>query len=514
MMPAKTKLLALLSALAGFALGTFIAGGAEVASLPPAANVTVDFKRDIQPIFAGRCYDCHGPKKSKSGLRLDDKSRALRGGDSGQPPFVAGKSAESQLILRVAGLAKEDEIMPPEGDRLTAKQIGLLRAWIDAGAVWPEDAAAQAHWAYAKPVRPDPPKTKSPRWVRNPIDAFVLARLQKEKLKPSPKADRATLIRRLSLDLIGLPPTLAEVDAFVADKSRDAYEQVVDRLLASPHYGEKWAREWLDLARYADTHGYEKDPRRSIWAYRDWVIQAFNADMPFDEFTIGQIAGDLLPHATRDQKVASGFHRNTMFNTEGGVDAEQSRVETIVDRVNTTAMVWLGSTLACAQCHNHKYDPFTIKEYYQMFAFFNDCDEPELDLPSPEQKKHRDKLRADIAAQEQAYKGRSPELVAAQAAWEKKGLEENARWTVLDAAEFSSQGGATLAKLADQSLLAGGKNPTNDVYVITATNTLDKITGMRLEVFLHDSLPQKSLGRDPNGSSYEASASPVLNTAT
>ena len=369
------------------------------------------------------------------------------------------------------------------------------------------------HWSYVKQVRPELPKTKNSRWVRNPIDAFVLARLQKEKLKPSPEADRATLIRRVSLDLIGLPPTPAEVDAFVNDKSKDAYEKVVDRLLASPHYGEKWAREWLDLARYADTHGYEKDPRRSMWPYRDWVIHAYNADMPFDEFTVEQIAGDLLPHATRDQKVASGFHRNTMFNTEGGVDAEQSRVETIVDRVNTTASVWLGSTLGCAQCHTHKYDPFTIKEYYQMFAFFNDCDEPELDLPSPEQAKEREQMKADIAKQEGEYKKKSPELEAAQAAWEKKELEQMSRWTVLDPGEFSSKGGATFTKLDDKSLLAGGKNPTNDAYVITARTDAEKITGIRLEVYPDDSLPQKSLGRDPNGSfvlsRFEVTAAPT-----
>jgi hypothetical protein len=513
MLPVIARSRVMLPTLAGIVLWTSFAIGADTAQLPPVAAGKIDFQRDIQPIFAQRCYECHGEKKSKSGLRLDDKTRALQGGDSGKPPFVAGKSAESQLILRVAGLVKDDEIMPPEGDRLTARQIGLLRAWIDQGAVWPDDAHKPIHWAYVKPVSPAPPRTKTSRWVRNPIDAFVLAKLQKEKLKPSPEADRATLIRRLSLDLIGLPPTLAEVDAFVADKRKDAYDRLVDRLLASPHYGEKWTREWLDLARYADTHGYEKDPRRSMWPYRDWVIQALNADMPFDEFTVEQIAGDLLPKATREQKVASGFHRNTMFNTEGGVDAEQSRVETIVDRVNTTAGVWLGSTMGCAQCHTHKYDPFTIKEYYQMFAFFNDCDEPELDLPSPEQAKHRDRLKADIAQQEKDYKKQTPELAAAQAAWEKKHLEEEARWTALDATNYSSAGSATFTKLADKSLLAGGKNSTNDVYTVTAPAALEKITGMRLEVFPDNSLPQKSLGRDPNGSfvlsRFEVTAAPA-----
>ncbi|HEX4645171.1 MAG TPA: DUF1549 domain-containing protein, partial [Verrucomicrobiae bacterium] len=303
--------------------------------------------------------------------------------------------------------------------------------------------AKKPHWAYIKPVRPELPKVKHPRWPRNPIDAFILARLEKENLAPSPEADRPTLIRRLSLDLTGLPPTLEEVDAFVADKSKDACEKLVDRLLASPHYGEKWARHWLDLARYADTHGYEADPRRSMWPYRDWVINAFNRDLPFDQFTIEQLAGDLLPEATLEQKVASGFNRNTMFNTEGGVDREQARVETVVDRVNTTATVWLGSTLACAQCHTHKYDPFTLTEYYQMFAFFNDQDEPQMDVPTLEQAEKKEKLRTDIARLDAEYKKETPELATTRAAWEQKEVTEMAAWIVLDPSEFSSAGGAT-----------------------------------------------------------------------
>jgi hypothetical protein len=277
----------------------------------------------------------------------------------------------------------------------------------------------KTHWAYQKPVRPELPKVKNSRWERNPIDAFVLERLEKEKLKPSPEADRTTLIRRVSLDITGLPPTPAEVDAFIADKSRNAYEKLVDRLLASPHYGEKWARHWLDLARYADTHGYEADPFRTMWPYRDWVISAFNRDVPYDQFTVEQIAGDMLPEATQEQKIASGFHRNTMFNTEGGVDHEQARVETIVDRVNTTATVWLGSTLGCAQCHTHKYDPFTLTEYYQMFAFFNNADEPELELGTEEQVAKEKKLHAEIAKLKEMLKKATPELTAAQEAWEK-----------------------------------------------------------------------------------------------
>ena len=297
---------------------------------------------------------------------------------------------------------------------------GILLAGQTLRATDATNLPTKTHWAYVKPGRPESPQVKNSRWVRNPIDAFVLARLEKENLKPSPEAARVSLLRSVSLDLTGLPPTIAEIDAFTSDKSKDAYEKLVDRLLASPHYGEKWARLWLDLARYADTHGYEKDPKRSMWPYRDWVINAFNENMPFDEFTIEQVAGDLLPNATEEQKVASGFHRNTMFNTEGGVDPEQSRVETIVDRVNTTATVWLGSTLACAQCHTHKYDPFTITEYYRMFAFLNNQDEPQLSVPSAAQTAQEEKLKADIAHLDAEVKQHKPELDAAQKEWEPK----------------------------------------------------------------------------------------------
>ena len=284
---------------------------------------------------------------------------------------------------------------------------------------------AKKHWAYNNPVRPNLPKVKNKKWGRNPIDNFILARLEKEKLRPSPEAERAILIRRVSLDLIGLPPTVEEVDAFVHDKSSDAYEKVVDRLLASPQYGERWARAWLDLARYADTQGYEKDNRRSIWPYRDWVIKAINADMPFTQFTIEQMAGDLLPNATSDQKVATGFHRNTMTNTEGGTDDEEFRHYAIVDRVNTTMSVWMGTTMACTQCHNHKYDPLLNKEYYQLYAFLNqtadhdaDNEEPMMKLPSAALEKEIEKIRREIEPLDHEFNlQKSGEL---QAEWEKK----------------------------------------------------------------------------------------------
>src|SRR6184192_236085 len=319
----------------------FLTSGAKAASAS-----TIDFQKEIRPLFESRCYECHGPKKQKSGLRLDRKSSAFQGGDSGKPAVVPSKSAESLLVQKITS-KDPDEIMPPKGEKLTTAETELLKKWIDQGANWVETGKPK-HWAYIPPLRSDLPKVKNKRWCRNGIDYFVLLRLEQEKLAPAPEAERPVLIRRLSLDLIGLPPSPREIDEFVADKSSLAYERLVDRLLASPHFGERWARPWLDLARYADTQGYEKDNRRSMWPYRDWVINALNRDLTFDQFTIEQIAGDLLPNASREQKVATGFHRNTMVNTEGGTDEEEFRVAAIVDRVNTTFEVWMGTTLACA----------------------------------------------------------------------------------------------------------------------------------------------------------------------
>jgi len=346
-----------------------------LALLGPAlgAEPEVRFNRDIRPILSNRCFKCHGPDLKKASLDLQSRETALAPRGKRGPAIVAGKAAQSRLIERVTA-SEESERMPPKGEPLTSDQIAKLRTWIDQGAKYEE------HWAYVKPVRPPFPAVKNKAWVRNGIDYFVLARLEQEGLAPSPEADRATLIRRVSLDLTGLPPDVEEIDTFLADKSEDAYAKVVDRLLSSPHYGEHQARPWLDQARYGDTNGYEKDQRRTIWAYRDWVIDAFNRDLPFDQFTIEQLAGDLLPKATVEQKVATGFHRNTMTNTEGGTDDEEFRVAAVVDRVNTTMEVWMGTTIACAQCHNHKYDPFSQKDYYRLFAFFNSTEDRGRDV--------------------------------------------------------------------------------------------------------------------------------------
>ncbi len=323
----------------------------------------VDFGRDIRPILSNSCFKCHGPATQKAKLRLDQRETVLAKG-----AIAPGKPAESELLHRVL-LPDFDELrMPPAevADRLTPQQVAKLRAWIEQGAKY------TPHWAFVPPQRPEVPGTA------HPIDAFIRPQLTKAGLKPSPEADRATLIRRVSLDLVGLLPTPGEVDAFVKDTAPDAYEKLVNRLLASPHYGERQARHWLDLARYADSNGFTIDGARQIWAYRDWVINAFNSDMPFDQFTREQLAGDLLPKATMAQKIATGFHRNTSFNEEGGTDAEQFRVERTIDRASTTAAVWLGLTAGCAQCHDHKFDPVSQKDYYQLYAFFDSCDEPTM----------------------------------------------------------------------------------------------------------------------------------------
>lgn len=355
--------------------------------LPAAAARPVDFTSDIRPIFEKFCLSCHGTDKQLSGFRLDREGDALRGGDSGKA-FEPGKSAESLLVKYIAGL-DPDILMPPEGEQLTREQIALVRGWIDQGAQWGAETAGTGakpsrHWSFQPVQRPAPPTVKKEGWVRNYIDRFILARLESEQTAPSPEADRRTQIRRLSLDLLGLPPTPEQVETFVGDVRPNAYELLVEELLESPHFGERWGRHWLDLARYADSDGYEKDaPRPYAWRYRHWVIDAINRDLPFNQFTVEQLAGDLLPDATLDQKIATGFHRNTLTNKEGGVDPEEFRVAAVVDRVNTTGAVWLGLTLGCAQCHSHKYDPITLREYYGLFAFFNQGQEADLAAPLP-----------------------------------------------------------------------------------------------------------------------------------
>jgi hypothetical protein len=348
---------------------------AEPAAPANGGNAKIEYNRDVRPILSDNCFYCHGPDdaKRKGKFRLDQRESAIAKG-----AIVPGKPADSTLVDRIQTSDPDDIMPPPETHKtLTAAQKDVLKRWVDQGAEY------KPHWSFIAPVRPPVPQAKNAEWVRNPIDAFVLQDLELKQIAPSPEADKRTLLRRLSLDLTGLPPTPTEVQAFVHDPSPDAYERQVDRLLASPHFGERWAKHWLDQARYADSNGYSIDAPRSIWKYRDWVIDAINRDMPFDQFTIEQLAGDLLPSPTTDQLIATGFHRNTQINQEGGIDPEQFRVESVIDRVGTTGTVWLGLTIACAQCHNHKFDPITQKEYYQFFAFFNNQDEPTLSVGKP-----------------------------------------------------------------------------------------------------------------------------------
>jgi mono/diheme cytochrome c family protein len=387
--------------------------------LPPASKTKIEYARDIEPLLSKRCYMCHGPQQQMSGLRLDRKDAALK-------VIEPRNSAASRIIHMVAGADKK--VMPPVGPRLTAAEIGLLRAWIDQGLDWPAAQSAQpsvqpqqpTHWSFRKITRPDPPAVTGRAWPRNAIDNFVLARLEKEGVSPSPEASKTTLIRRLSLDLTGLPPTPQEVDDFLRDNRPDAYERLADRLLESPHYGEKWARYWLDLARYADSDGYEKDRSRPwAWRYRQWVIEALNRDLPFDQFTIQQLAGDLLPKPTAETLIATGFNRNTLTNREGGTDPEQFRDEQVLDRAATLGVVWLGLTVGCAQCHNHKFDPISQKEFYQISAFFNTQEEVNIPAPLPGE------IGAYLAARP-AYQQQRQALLdeygipAVQADWETK----------------------------------------------------------------------------------------------
>lgn len=363
-----------------------------------ASAEAVDYMKEIKPILSTACYQCHSETQQKHGLRLDTAASAIKGGQSG-PAIVPGKSEESLLIKAVQGVAKDLPRMPFKKSPLDEEKVALLKRWIDEGAKAPADEKPDAvlHWSFVPPAQIVPmPRVKKKSWVRNPIDNFILAKLEKQGIKPSPEADKITLIRRFYLDLLGLPPSIRDVDEFLADKSPDAYEKLVDRLLANPHYGERWGRHWLDAAHYADSNGYSIDGPRQIWKYRDWVIDAFNKDLPFDEFTIEQIAGDLLPDATTDQRIATGFYRNTMINQEGGVDKEQFRIESIFDRVNTTGSTWLGLTIGCCQCHDHKFDPLLQKEYYQFFAFLNNQDEPEIELATAAEKERIEETKKEL----------------------------------------------------------------------------------------------------------------------
>ena len=488
--------------------------------LPPAAPHQVDFTQELEPLFAERCFDCHGPKKQESALRADGRDYLLKGGDNG-PAIVPGKSAESILVQVLAGTHADLARMPKKKEKFTAEQIGLVRAWIDQGAEWATGVALQSHantnhWAFKAPVRPALPQPANARWVRTPIDNFILAKLDAEKLKPSPETDRITLLRRLSLDLIGLPPSPPEVDAFLADKSPDAYERQVDRLLASPHYGEKWGRHWLDAARYADSDGFEKDKTRNVWFYRDWVVNAFNHDMPYDQFVIEQIAGDLLPNATQDQIVATGFLRNSMINEEGGVDPEQFRMEAMYDRVDAIGKSMLGLTIQCAQCHNHKFDPISQEEYYRLFAFLNNDNAAQRVVYTTQEQMLVGNLAREIKDLETGLRHTTPDWEERLAKWEASVTTNQPVWTVLrPRAEDISTGGQKYLLQPDGSLLAQGYAPTKHTALILATNDLQNVSAIRIELLTDANLPANGPGRSFKGTcaltEFTAEAVSVVN---
>ncbi len=448
-----------------------------------------EFKRDVWPILAENCYECHSSAKRRGGLSLDGKSAAFKGGNSG-PSIVAGKPDESALLLRVMGHG-EKKRMPLNKPALSEAQVTVLREWIAKGAIWPDAANGleappeRQHWAFVKPVRPNLPTVKDNFWPRNPIDYFVLARLEKEGLKPSPQADKATLCRRLYLDLVGLPPSPEEVEAFARDTQGGAYERLVDKLLDSPHYGERWGRHWLDLARYADTNGYEKDNARIIWPYRDWVINAFNKDMPFTQFVIEQMAGDMLPKPTPEQTIATGFHRNTMINEEGGIDVEEFRYKAVVDRVQTTSTALLGVTMHCAQCHDHKYDPFTQKEYFQFFGLMNNADEPTFNIRTADLVSKRTEIEKKVKELEGQYPEKFPTT------------KPVVDWKVptIAATTQPTKGGATLTPQPDGAVLASGPVPKFDEYELRLSPVSEELTQLKLEVLTDPSLPKGGPGR-------------------
>ncbi|HBJ35104.1 MAG TPA: hypothetical protein DDZ51_10190 [Planctomycetaceae bacterium] len=489
-------------------------------ALHPAVSIgaesRIEFNRDIRPILSDACFQCHGPDEAErhGGLRLDSAAAAHRGGDSAVA-IIPGDADASEVWRRVVSEDPDLLMPPPEtGKTLSREQIALLRRWLQQGAEY------QDHWAFLRVERPQVPAPVSSQKTLHPIDAFIRDRLAKEGLQPAGTAGRETLIRRVTLDLIGLPPTPAEVDAFLTDDSPNAYEKLVDRLLASPHHGEHMARQWLDFARYADSNGFQVDSSREMWPWRDWVIDAFNRNLPFDQFTIEQLAGDLLPNATPDQIVATGFNRNTRLNGEGGRIVDEWFTETVIDRVETVGLTWMAITFNCCRCHDHKYDPITQKEFYQMFAFFNSIEEsgvldseggspgrgnsaPVMRTPSDEQLQRLSELTALVETAKKAVNEASTTSPSRQTAWESEFTKLMAStaevWQVLDPTSVTSSGGATLTKQDDHSWLASGINPAHDEYKIVAAVKPGKFSGVLLEALPDASLPNQSLGRYPNG---------------
>ena len=462
-----------------------------------ASAADVDFSRDVKPILAENCFLCHGPDEStrKGKLRLDLRDAALGGGKSGVAAIVPGKPGEGTLLARVSTADPHERMPPPDANKtLTPQQIETLKKWVESGAEY------SGHWAFAPPQRPAVPAVQGPAWPKNELDRFVLARLQAIGLRPSPEAGRAVLLRRLSLDLTGLPPSPQELDAYLNDSSPDAYEKQVERLLASPHFGEKWARHWLDVARYADSNGYEKDMPRKQWPWRDWVINAVNADMPYDRFVLEQLAGDLLPNATQAQRIATGFLRNGMVNEEGAIIAEQFRMEGLFDRMDAIGKSVLGLTIQCAQCHTHKFDPLTHDEYFGLMAFINNDYEATTWVYNDEQLSLIGGIHKGTAELEEKLKKDHPEWPQRMARWEEEAKKAEQPWEPLKAIEHEWVGGlAHPEKLPDDSILTLGFRPSDGELYVTADAKLPDPTGLRLEALTHGDLPFNGPGRSDKG---------------
>lgn len=464
-------------------LPTAVAHAIAVSLLAASAwSDEVTYNRDVRPILSDKCFACHGPddEDREADLRLDIRPDAIEAG-----ALEPGDSDASELVMRIASDDPDTMMPPPSANKpLSETEKQTLRQWVAAGAEY------QRHWAFEPLEDVEVPTVRETSWCRTPIDAFILRALDREGLSPSPQADRHTLIRRVYLDLIGLLPSPDQVDSFVNDDSPRAYERLIDSLLESKHYGERWGRHWLDQARYADSNGYTFDNARTMWPYRDWVINAINSDMPFDQFTIEQLAGDLLPEPTMDQLIATGFHRNTLINEEGGTDDEQFRVESVIDRTNTTGSVWLALTVGCAQCHHHKFDPISQQDYYGLYAFFNSTEDknnrgPEVIARDP----HADRIR-EI----------DQEIAALKAAVKKKPADPKViEWTALHAVGHDADSGAQFESLNDQSLLVSGANAVEDAYHIRYEIEPQQIAALRLDVLPHESLPKKGPGRASNG---------------
>ncbi|WP_338687689.1 PSD1 and planctomycete cytochrome C domain-containing protein [Haloferula helveola] len=454
---------------------------------PALAAGEVDFSTQIRPLLSDRCFACHGfdDQKREADLGLHTFEMATAELD-GRRAIVPGDPDASELMKRITSHDPEEVMPPAKGnkERLTTEQVELFRQWIDEGANY------EPHWAFAFPEQAEPPSAGD-GWARNPIDRFIAGRLANEGLKPSPEADPVTLLRRVSFDLTGLPPTPEDTDVFLAAWRKDkdqAWNDLLDRLFASPRYGERWARRWLDTARYSDTNGYEKDRPRSIWPFRDWVIKAINADMPFDRFSIEQLAGDMLPNATVDQKVATGFHRNTMLNEEGGIDPLEYRYHALVDRVGTTGLVWMGLTIECAQCHTHKFDPITHTDYYSMMAFFDQADEPEMAVPDPDTKRRQDEWSQKIAAAEDKLVAGVDE--AAFSKWLEGRKAVSAEWTALEPSEMQAEG-LRLTHEGGGVVFAQGDFTKRDVYrlKLPLPDGAAPVTALRIEALPDERLP-------------------------